>query len=61
MTELQTRKGTYPKNLSHYKANPFFDSVKDIVAGSIGGVGQCLVGHPFDTVKVFYVSEQSGN
>jgi len=26
--------------------------VKDIIAGSIGGIGQCIVGHPLDTIKV---------
>lgn len=26
--------------------------VKDIVAGSIGGIGQCVSGHPLDTIKV---------
>jgi len=30
----------------------FLLGVKDIVAGSAGGIAQCLSGHPLDTVKV---------
>lgn len=29
-----------------------FIALKDIFAGSVGGVFQCLVGHPLDTIKV---------
>jgi hypothetical protein len=25
---------------------------KDLTAGTVGGVAICLVGHPFDTLKV---------
>jgi hypothetical protein len=30
------------------------EGLKDITAGFVGGFLQCAVGHPFDTVKVFY-------
>jgi len=30
----------------------FMLAMKDIFAGSIGGIGQCLSGHPLDTIKV---------
>jgi len=34
------------------KVNPFVLGMKDILAGSAGGIAQCLSGHPLDTVKV---------
>eukprot|EP01120_Amphizonella_sp_Union-15-10_P006712 TRINITY_DN21_c0_g1_i1.p1 TRINITY_DN21_c0_g1~~TRINITY_DN21_c0_g1_i1.p1 ORF type:complete len:301 (+),score=48.24 TRINITY_DN21_c0_g1_i1:94-996(+) len=34
------------------ETNPIITALKDITAGSVGGVFQSLVGHPFDTVKV---------
>jgi len=34
------------------KDNPLTLAVKDILAGSAGGIAQCLSGHPLDTVKV---------
>jgi len=36
----------------HNKESPFVIAVKDIIAGSLGGVAQCLSGHPLDTIKV---------
>eukprot|EP01117_Protostelium_nocturnum_P002987 TRINITY_DN13918_c0_g1_i1.p1 TRINITY_DN13918_c0_g1~~TRINITY_DN13918_c0_g1_i1.p1 ORF type:complete len:299 (-),score=120.64 TRINITY_DN13918_c0_g1_i1:57-953(-) len=30
----------------------FKEALKDIIAGSVGGIAQCLVGHPLDTIKV---------
>jgi len=37
---------------AHEKQNPFLLGFKDVFAGSIGGIGQCFVGHPLDTLKV---------
>jgi len=34
------------------RENPFALALKDILAGSAGGIAQCLSGHPLDTVKV---------
>ena len=34
--------------------SPAMIAIKDIAAGSIGGVFQCLVGHPLDTIKVLF-------
>lgn len=38
--------------MSQKSENKFINAVKDIAAGSVGGVLQCASGHPFDTVKV---------
>ena len=35
------------------------DHLKEVVAGSIAGVMQTLVGYPFDTVKVRYIESKS--
>jgi len=35
--------------------------IKDITAGTFGGISICLVGHPFDTVKVRLQTQQSSN
>lgn len=32
--------------------NSIIIAIKDIIAGTIGGIGIVAVGHPFDTVKV---------
>jgi solute carrier family 25 (mitochondrial carnitine/acylcarnitine transporter), member 20/29 len=31
---------------------PFYPAVRSVIAGSIGGIGVCLLGHPLDTLKV---------
>lgn len=38
--------------MSEKKQNPFILAVKDIIAGTIGGIGLVFAGHPFDTIKV---------
>jgi len=38
--------------MSQEKTNPFVLGAKDIAAGSLAGIAQCLSGHPLDTVKV---------
>lgn len=38
--------------MSESKENPFIFAVKDIIAGTIGGIGLVFAGHPFDTIKV---------
>ncbi len=38
--------------MADQKESGFMIAMKDIIAGSFGGVLQCLVGHPLDTVKV---------
>jgi len=30
------------------------DAAKEYVAGSVAGIAQVVVGHPFDTVKVYF-------
>jgi len=38
--------------MSSYSEPPLKRAVKDIVGGTIGGIGLTIVGHPFDTLKV---------
>lgn len=37
---------------SLYLDSNFIIAIKDFIAGSVGGVAQCLSGHPLDTLKV---------
>ncbi|EFA83131.1 mitochondrial substrate carrier family protein [Heterostelium album PN500] len=37
---------------SEKRESPLMIALKDILAGSIGGVGQVFTGHPLDTIKV---------
>ncbi|GAM22818.1 hypothetical protein SAMD00019534_059930 [Acytostelium subglobosum LB1] len=43
------------------KDSPLVMAIKDIVAGSIGGVGQVITGHPLDTVKVRLQTQSVGS
>ena len=36
-------------------------AVKDITAGTVGGIAICIVGHPFDTLKVRLQTQPSGS
>ena len=36
-------------------------ALKDIAAGTVGGISICLVGHPFDTLKVRLQTQPTGN
>eukprot|EP00117_Sycon_ciliatum_P027776 scpid80308/ scgid1063/ Mitochondrial substrate carrier family protein G; Solute carrier family 25 member 20 homolog A len=47
--EFKDERSTVPKG-SSAKALASFG--KDVVAGTCGGIAICLVGHPFDTLKV---------
>lgn len=38
--------------MSSKQESKFINGIKDIAAGSFGGICQCIAGHPFDTVKV---------
>jgi solute carrier family 25 carnitine/acylcarnitine transporter 20/29 len=42
------------------KENIIVTAAKDVFAGSVGGVAQCLTGHPFDTVKVRLQTQTDG-
>ena len=63
---LRQRRGQHGKNLAlsdpilspaeevmTTRDEGFIRSVKDITAGSVGGIAQVLTGQPFDIVKVF--------
>jgi len=42
-----------PTSIPSFKKDPqWLMAAKDIIGGTIGGFGLCLVGHPFDTMKV---------
>lgn len=43
------------------KENPAIRGIKDILAGSAGGVAQCLSGHPLDTIKVRLQTQSKTN
>mmetsp|Transcript_15150 Transcript_15150/g.21145 ORF Transcript_15150/g.21145 Transcript_15150/m.21145 type:complete len:299 (+) Transcript_15150:86-982(+) len=43
------------------KDNPALRGIKDILAGSAGGVAQCLSGHPLDTIKVRLQTQSKTN
>lgn len=36
-------------------------ALKNVVAGTVGGIGVCLVGHPFDTLKVLLQTQPVQN
>lgn len=36
-------------------------AIKDITAGTVGGISICLVGHPFDTLKVRLQTQPTGS
>ena len=39
----------------------FIDALKDIGAGTCGGIAQVVVGHPLDTIKVRLQAQSSHN
>ncbi|KAN0021974.1 hypothetical protein ACTFIU_004123 [Dictyostelium citrinum] len=46
---------------SNNKDSQLMIAIKDIIAGSIGGVGQVFTGHPLDTIKVRLQTQPVGN
>ena len=43
------------KELTHKDNEGVIRAIKDIVAGSVGGIAQVLTGQPFDIIKVHTV------
>lgn len=63
---LQKAKDSIPKSTDELKENveeaakKSFQSLRDFVAGGVGGVCAVVVGHPFDLVKVRLQTAEKG-
>lgn len=64
--KLQNVKDSIPKSTEELKENveaaakKSFQSLRDFVAGGVGGVCAVVVGHPFDLVKVRLQTAEKG-
>lgn len=64
--QLQKAKDSIPKSTEELKENveqaakKSFQSLRDFVAGGVGGICAVVVGHPFDLVKVRLQTAEKG-